>query len=724
MRKALLFALLVALFSVAMMFDVSEVLSLSGIQRRAAQLIDWRNQYPAVFALGFFLFYVAATAVSIPGAAVLTLAGGALFGLLQGVLLVSFASSLGALLAFLIARYLFADFIQSRYGTRLRAINNGIEKDGGFYLFSLRLVPIFPFFLINLLMALTQISAWTFYWVSQLGMLAATVVYVNAGTQLASVQSAADVLSFELILAFSLLGLLPLLARKSLRLVMNRRVYRRWHKPMRFDRNLIVVGAGAAGLVSSLIAATVRARVTLVEAHKMGGDCLNFGCVPSKTLIRGAKLAHESQVAETFGINTTRSAVDFPRLMQKVRAAIKTIEPNDSVERYTGLGVDVVQGRARLVDPWTVEITGADKVVERMTSRSIVIATGATPVVPPIAGIEDSGYLTTDTLWERFSVLDRVPPRMTILGGGPIGCELAQAMARLGSQVTVVEMLPGLVNNEDPDVAELVAGSLRKDGVTLLLGHRALRCENNAGERSLVVEHGQQQRAVAYDELLCAVGRKPRLAGLGLAELGVDIDRPIAANEFMETIYPNILVCGDAAGSYQFTHTAAHQAWYASVNALFGRLKRFRVDNRVIPRVTFTDPEVATVGLTERQAEQRGIDYELSRYQFKDLDRAIVDDQTEGFVKVLTATDSDKILGASIVGNHAGELLAQVTLAMRHNLGFKKLLTPVHPYPTYGEANKFVAGEWRRAHAPQYVLKWLERYHRWCRSGPGAREFD
>jgi pyruvate/2-oxoglutarate dehydrogenase complex dihydrolipoamide dehydrogenase (E3) component/uncharacterized membrane protein YdjX (TVP38/TMEM64 family) len=695
-------------------FGLGRLLTLESLKAsREALALAYQNQPWLTLGL-FFASYVAATALSIPGALVLTLAAGALFGLWVGLLVVSFASSLGALLAFLSARYLLRDTIQSRFGKSLAPINEGVRKDGVVYLLTLRLVPVFPFWLINLLMGLTPMKASRFYATSQIGMLAGTAVYVNAGTQLAAIQSPADILSPALLGSFVLLGIFPLLAKAGVRWFQDRKVYARWPKPRQFDRNLIVIGGGAGGLVSAYIASAVKASVTLVEGHKMGGDCLNFGCVPSKALIRSAKLAKQLHKAGELGFTGTQGSVDFAAVMRRVQRVIADIAPHDSVERYINLGVDVVQGHARITGPWSVEITRSDGSQQTLTTRNIVIAAGASPFVPRIPGLEQTGYLTSDTVWG----LTELPRRLVVLGGGPIGSELAQSFARLGAITTQVEMAERILVREDPEVSELVSASLRADGVNVLTGHQAVRAEVVDGEKRLIVRCGEIETAIVFDALLCAVGRSARVSGYGLEELGIPLTprKTIETNGYLQTLYPNIYAVGDVAGPFQFTHTAAHQAWYAAVNALFGRVKKFSVDYSVIPWATFTDPEVARVGLSETEAIEQGVPHEVTRYGIDDLDRAIADGTAHGFVKVLTVPGKDKILGVTIVGEHAGDLLAEYVLAMKHGLGLNKILGTIHTYPTLAEANKYAAGEWKRAHAPQALLRWAQRFHAWERS--------
>jgi pyruvate/2-oxoglutarate dehydrogenase complex dihydrolipoamide dehydrogenase (E3) component/uncharacterized membrane protein YdjX (TVP38/TMEM64 family) len=713
--KKLLIALGLALAFVLLWTQIGGRFDPAELARHVADADAWRRQSPLVFAAGFFATYVAVTALSLPLAVWMTLAAGAIFGFWGGLVLVSFASSMGATIAFLVSRYLLRDWVHAKLGDRAAAIDRGLERDGAFYLFTLRLIPVVPFFAVNLLMGLTPIRTATFYLVSQLGMLAGTAVYVNAGTQLAQIENVRGLVSPSLLASFALLGIFPWLARLALRHFAKKRVYKGWNRPVRFDRNLIVIGGGAAGLVSAYIAAATKARVTLVEAHKMGGDCLNFGCVPSKTLIRSAKLAHQMRHADRYGLDPVEPALPFRKVMARIHEVIAKIAPHDSVARYTDLGVEVLEGYARLIDPWTVEVALNDGTTRRLTTRSIVIATGAAPFVPPLPGIEEVGYLTSDTLWEAFRDRPNPPKRLVVLGGGPIGTELSQAFARLGSSVTQVEMAPRIMGREDEEVSRVIQASLERDGVVVLTGHKALSCGVTDGEKWIEVEHEGQRRRVIFDDLVAAVGRAPRLTGFGLEELGIRTSRVVETNEYLETLFPNILAAGDVAGPYQFTHTAAHQAWFASVNALFGDLKRFRADYRVIPWATFCDPEVARVGLSEAEARDKKIAYEVTRYGIDDLDRAIADGSDHGFVKVLTVPGKDRILGVTIVGEHAGDLLAEFVLAMKHRLGLNKILGTIHVYPTLAEANKYAAGEWRRAHVNPAMLRLVERYHAWRR---------
>lgn len=696
-------------------FDLHQLLTLNGLKGSMDQFSQWREQSPLLVIGAFFLLYVVVTALSLPGATILTLAAGALFGLIEGLLIASFASTVGATIAFLVSRYLLRDAIKLRFPERLTAIDAGVKKEGSFYLFTLRLVPIFPFFLINLLMGVTAIKAWTFFWVSQLGMLAGTFVFVNAGTQLAQIESLSGILSFNLILSFTLLGVFPFIAKALLNTIKKRRIYKNFSKPKQFDRNMIVIGAGAGGLVTSYIAAAVKAKVTLIEAGEMGGDCLNYGCVPSKAIIKSAKIVEQFQQADKYGLEKSSATFSFKKVMARVHQVIADIAPHDSVERYTKLGVEVIKGYGKLIDPWTVEIALSTGGKQTLSARTIVIATGARPFVPPLPGLEEAGYVTSDTLWSKFAQLDEPPKKLVVLGGGPIGSELAQSFARLGSQVTQVEMAERIMIKEDLEVSEFATQALKSSGVNVLINHQALRCEVRNNKKYLVVQHQEKEFDIEYDELLCAVGRSARLTGYGLEELGIETNRTIQTNDYLETLYPNIFAAGDIVGPYQFTHVAAHQGWYAAVNGLFGHFKKFKVDYRVIPWTTFIDPEVARVGLNEQDAISQNLDYEVTRFEFAELDRAITESATNGFIKVITPKGKDKILGVTIVSEHAGDLIAEFVLAMKHGLGLNKILGTIHSYPTWAEGNKYIAGEWKRAHAPEKVLNLLEKYHTWRR---------
>ena len=711
--KLLVVVVIAALIAAFFVFDLKQYFTLEYIKGQQAAFASYVEANALTATLAYFVLYVAVTGLSLPGAAILTLLGGAIFGLVWGVVIVSFASTIGATLAFLASRYLLRDWVQAKFAGFLKPINEGIEKDGPFYLFALRLVPAFPFFAINLVMGVTPMKTRTYFWVSQLGMFAGTIAYVYAGTQLAQISSLKDIASPGLISAFVILGLFPIVAKKIVEAIKARKVYAKWTRPAAYDRNLVVIGAGAAGLVSAYIGAAVKAKVTLIERHKMGGDCLNTGCVPSKALIRTAKLLSHIRRSKEFGVRSASADFDFAEVMERVQKVVKQVEPHDSVERYSKLGVECLEGTAKITSPWTVDVALADGSKKTLTTKNIVIAAGARPFIPPIPGLKESNPLTSDTVWE----IRKLPKRLVVLGGGPIGSELTQCFARLGAKVTQVEMLPRIMIREDPEFSELVMKRFRDEGVEVLVNHKAKEVRVENGEKVLIVEHEGKDKRIACDEILCAVGRVANTQGYGLEELGVPVTKTktVEVNEFLQTNYPNIYACGDVAGPYQFTHTASHMAWYCAVNALFGRFRKFRVDYSVIPWATFTDPEVARVGLNETEAKEKKIPYQAFVYGIDDLDRAIADGEAEGFVKVLVAPGTDKILGATIAGEHAGDILAEFVAAMRHGFGLNKILGTIHTYPTLAEANKYAAGIWKRSTVTQGQMEVATEYNRWMR---------
>jgi dihydrolipoamide dehydrogenase len=709
-RKKLLLALIViAAIAAFFVFDLKQYLSRDFFLANKAAIDAHFAANPWQTAGIFFAVYVAVTSLSLPGAAIMTIAAGAIFGVVTGTILVSFASSIGATLAFLVSRFLLRDWVQSKVGDRLKTINEGVAREGAFYLFALRLVPIFPFWLINLAMGLTTIPTRTFYWVSQLGMLAGTIVYVYAGTQLGEFRVSAGLIG-----AFVLLGIFPLAAKKVLDAIKARKVYAKWadRRPAKYDYNMVVIGAGSAGLVSAYIAAATKAKVALIEKHRMGGDCLNTGCVPSKAIIRSAKLLSHVKRAKEIGIAHAEARFSFADVMERVARVVKTVEPHDSAERYSALGVECIAGTAKITSPWTVEVATANG-RKTLTTKNIVIAAGARPFVPPIPGIEEVGYLTSDTVWN----LREQPRRLVVLGGGPIGCELAQAFARLGSEVTQVEMLPRIMIREDAEISALVQRKFEEEGVRVLVNHKAKQFLVDNGEKILVAESDGKDVRIQFDAVLVAVGRIANTKGYGLEELGIGTTkaRTVETDDYLQTIYPNIFACGDVAGPFQFTHTAAHQAWYAAVNSLFGAFRRYKADYRVIPWATFTEPEVARVGINEQEAKENNIAHQVTVYGIDDLDRAIADEEAHGFVKVLTKPGTDRILGVTIVGEHAGDLLAEYVLAMKHNLGLNKILGTIHIYPTLAEANKYAAGNWKRSTVTQGQWAFLTAFQAWRR---------
>jgi len=689
-------------------FNLGQYLTLEYAHSQLGAIQDYKNQNFASAALIYLAVYVAVAALSIPGAVILTLLGGAIFGLGWGLLIVSFASSIGATLAFLVSRTLLRDWVQSKFGEYLAPINRGIEKDGSFYLFSIRMVPLFPFFIVNLLMGLTPIKTVSFYIVSQIGMLLGTAVYINAGSELAQITSLSGLVSGSLIFSFALLGLFPLIARFIVTSNQRNKIMKKFVKPRKFEVNVVVIGAGSAGLVASLIVAGAKAKVVLIEKHKMGGDCLNTGCIPSKSLIRSGRIMSYLRRSEEYGINNGSGDVDFAKVMEQVQAIIKMIEPHDSIERFTSLGVECVSGEAFIESPYTVRV--GDRVIN---TRSIIVSTGARPLIPPTHGLDEIDYLTSDTVWG----LRELPKHLLVVGGGPVGCELAQAFNNLGAQVTQVDMESRIMVREDPEVSAAVTEQFAKDGINVLTDHRLVKFGQDDGQAFMEAEHQGQTVRVEFDKVLLAIGRKANVEGFGLEELEMPLTPKgtIEINDAMQTAYPNIYACGDVVGPFQFTHMASFQAFFSSINAMLGGLWRLKAKYNVVPWATFTDPEVARVGLSEEEAKTRNVNYEVTRYDMDHLDRALADREAHGFIKVLTVPGKDKILGVTIVGYHAGELISEFVFAMTHGMGLKKISAVTHIYPTLLEANKFAANAWRNARLPKKYFPWAEKFFRWHR---------
>jgi len=687
------------------MLGFNQYLDLSVVKEKSTDFIAYYEANRWQTSLWFFLIYIVTTAISIPGASVLTLAAGAIFGLFWGVILVSFASTIGASLAFILSRYIFKGVVQRKFSGKLLEINKRIEAEGAAYLFSLRLIVVFPFWLINLLMGLTPIKLRTYFWVSQVGMFPATLLFVNAGTQLVKVEQISDILSPTVAISFALLGLFPLLAKKIPGIIQRYQVLHAYKKPNTFDYNLVVIGGGSAGLVSAYIAAAVKSKVLLIEKNKMGGDCLNTGCVPSKSLIKSSRFLADLTRSERYGVSSASANFTFSEVMERAASVIKAIEPHDSVERYTELGVECRHAEAHVLSPWEVEIEG-----QVITSQNIIIATGAKPRVPDIDGLNQVKFYTSDTIWS----LREQPQRLLVVGGGPIGCELGQSFSRLGSNVTIIDMAERLMMTEDEEAVSLLMTQLEQEGVELKLQYSidAFSIENDKSVATLKSNEGNTLKLV-FDVVLFAIGRQANTTGFGLEELGVKTTQSgtIKVDKYRRTTVPTIYACGDVAGPYQFTHTAAHYAWYSTVNSLFGDIWRFKADNRVIPRVTFTEPEIASVGYNEQSAKAAGLNTETTLFKLNELDRAIIDGKQDGFVKVLTVIGKDKIVGVTIVGEHAGEMLPEFVLAMKHGLGLNKILGTIHAYPTWSEANKYTAGVWKKNHQPKKLLKLIERYH-------------
>lgn len=696
------FVLAFVAFVVYLGLKYSSYLTLESFQKYRSDIKLFSEENYLQSILLFFSVYVLSTAVSLPGATVLTLAGGALFGLFAGLIIVSFASTVGATLSFLLSRFLFRDWIRNKFQETFNKIDEGFNRQGSSYLFSMRLLPVFPFFAVNALMGLTQISIFRFFIVSQIGMLPGTFLYVWAGTELGQVTSVSGLISTKVFLAFALLAMFPYLIKLFMNAFNQWKLNSKFKRPLSYDYNVVVIGAGAGGLVSTAISRAVKAKAAIIESHKMGGDCLNYGCVPSKALI------HASQRFDrTKSKNGVLSSTDFESVLEHIHSSIKAIEPHDSIERFKSLGADVFQGSAKILTPWEVFVNG-----KKLTTRSIIIASGAAPFVPKIKGLEMIRVLTSETFWD----LKQLPNKMIVIGGGPIGCEISQALSKIGVEILLVERSSRLLSAETKEVSDLVFDQMQQDGVKILLNSEI---ESFLTANSCkVLESGKVEIYENFDAVFFAIGRKPRVENLGLEELGIPIAKngTIEHNEYLQTKYRNIYVCGDVAGPIQLTHVAGHQAWYAAVNALFSNFKSFKEDLSVIPRCTFTYPEVASVGLSEQELEKKNYDFEITHYPLTTFDRAVCDQATNGFVRLLTKKNSDQILGVTIVSPRAGEMIAEFALAMRWKLGLKKILSTVHAYPTWSDANKMAALAWQKKHVPPKLVALSEKFHDWKRS--------
>lgn len=698
LKKATLFFLILILVIAAWQMGFFSYLNFTYVKDHLEELTQSYHVRPFRFLLMYLALYIFVTALSIPGGAtMLTLLGGAIMGFWPSLLAVTFASSAGATLAFWASRFLLKDFFERKFKLQARTAREEVQRNGVYYLLTLRLMPIFPFFLINILMGLTTMRSLVFFLVSFVGMIPGIAVYVFAGKSFATLESSKEIFSFKVFLLLTLLGLFPLISKWIIEKWKVTKLYRPYPKPSRFDYNTIVIGGGAAGLVSSLITSALKAKVALIEKEKMGGDCLYTGCVPSKSLIHSARLAR-----------MRGTVLDFDQVIKQIKKVQAEIEPHDSKERYTAMGVDCVSGIAEILSPYEVRVNG-----KVLTARNLIIATGARPRLPEIPGLSKMPYVTSETLWQ----LKEKPKKLLVLGAGPIGCEMAQAFHRLGALVLLLEEGKEILPKEDSDISSVIEKQFRDEGIELYLYTEAKEFFCTEGKYFVKVESLGKEMLLEFDLLLLATGRTANVQGFGLEKLKVDLNKngTIKTNPLMQTNFPNIYACGDVAGPYQFTHMASYQAWFAAVNSLFSRLKKFTVNYGQVSWCTFTDPEVATAGLNEKMCKDKELEYEVTVFPFSELDRAIIDGETTGLVKVLTKKGSHKILGASIAGPEAGLLIMEFVSAIQYNKGMKDLLKTIHPYPTLSEANKYAAGVWQKNHSPQLALFILEKVFRWLR---------
>ncbi len=668
--------------------DGNQYLNLENIKLHHQELLSAYQQNPFSFSLFYFFVYVVLVALSFPGATVLSLAGGYIFGFIKGLLIINWASTIGASVAFLMARFFFKDFLQRKFHHTFLKINQGMDREGNQYLLTLRLIPIFPFFLINILMGLTNISFWRFFIVSLIGMLPGTAVYVWAGTTLQNVNSVSDIFTSKMITIFFLVGLIPIIQSKFLIYLKQRKNYLKFSKPKKFDYNLIVIGGGAAGLVNAYIAANLKAKVLLVEESNMGGECLNYGCVPSKALI---SLSNTKKYSKT----------NFAELKNEISNIIQSIAPHDSIDRYSNMGVDCEKGKANLISPFEIQING-----KTFSGKKIVIATGAKPFYPTIDGLDKNKVFDYESVWK----LEKLPDHLVIIGGGAIGCELALAFSKLGSKVSIIEQ-NAVLASEDRDMVNHVLTGLRTSTINIFENCKIISV--NHDENKIIFENENKITEIHFEHLLLACGKVGNTEAIS-SNLNFDLDSRnyIVVNEYLETVkYRNIYACGDVNGLKQLTNAASHQAWYTSINALFGTWKKFRIEHDFIPHAVFIEPELARVGLNELDAKRKSIEYDLYLFDASDLDRNLIERNKLGKIKVLTIKNTDQILGVTIVGEAASEILAEFVLAMKYHLGLNKVLATSHIYPSFSEQNKYVAGVWKKNSVPKYIYKILKKYH-------------
>lgn len=708
-QKYLILFLLILILILYYLFFPKEYLSLAFVKENINSIKNYVNYNYTTSALSYLIIYSLSSALAIPSALILTLSSGILFGLVPGILLTSLGSTLGAVLAFLISRYLFLDLFKSKFRNQYEQMDKEIKKNGNLHLLTLRLVPIFPFWLVNLLMGLSEISLWRYLFISFAGMIPATIVYVYAGLSLSSISELRDVISPSIFFSLLLLSILPYVLRAVVNYYLKKKLYRHYKKPRAFDYNLIIIGGGSAGLVTTFIARILKAKVAIIEKEKMGGDCLNTGCVPSKSLIKIAKIISYGKTPSSWGLKNINIDFSFEDIMNKIHSIIKEIEPHDSIVRYTQLGAECFLGQAQILSPWEVQI--GEKII---SAKYLVIATGARPIIPQIPGIESISPLTSENIWQ----LKKQPARLGILGGGVIAAELAQAFSRLGSSVFIIEESSRILSREDEDASGLIHEIFIKEGIKIYTSHTLKKCEKSGDEKILLcIDREGREISLVCDQLFIAIGRKATTSGFGLEKIKLDLNDngSIKVNEYMQTSLPNIFACGDVAGPFNLTHAASHQAWHTTVNALLGFIKMFKINYSVLPVCTYTDPEIATVGYSKAELIKKSIPFEETIFPMKDLDRAIIEGETCGFVKVFTPPNSDKILGVVIISAEASTMILEFTLAMKHNLGLNKILNTIHAYPGMGEANKYLAGRWKQRKSRLNLLKALERFHTFSR---------
>ncbi len=690
--------------------------------------------------------YAVLTVAMIPGSA-LTIGSGLIFGFWKGFAVVTVGANLGALGAFLLARTLFRERAEAlaRGQKTFRAVDSAIAREGFRIVLLLRLSPVFPFTVLNVLLGVTGISAASYVLANLIGMLPGTLMFVYLGTlgeAAAGTQSLGQTVLRIVGLAATVVVTVVItrIARRALKAAsldgganpgvapeaapvgagaktipgdaydqaLLASVKPTAHvNPIPQDRyNLVVIGAGTAGLVTAAGGAGLGAKVALIEKHMFGGDCLNVGCVPSKGIIRAGRAAAAVREAGAFGIRLAgEPRIDFAATMERMRRLRAGIAPHDSVKRFSELGIDVYLGEGRFTGPDEIEVGG-----NKLRFQAAVIATGARATFPRIPGIEEVEPLTNENVF----TLTELPRSLILLGAGAIGCEMAQTFRRLGSEVTIVIRGNRIMTREDPDAALIVQRKFEQEGIRVLTGSAIKRAEKRGGKKVIVIERDGSEESVEADQILIGMGRAPNVEGLGLSAAGIAYGTEgVTVDANMRTTNPRVFAAGDICSRLKFTHAADAQARIVLRNALF--FGRARATDLVIPWCTYTDPEIAHVGCYEKEARDRGLAVTTFTVPLEDVDRAILDGETEGFGRIHLKSGTDRILGATVVASHAGDMIGELTMAIQNGLGAGKLASVIHPYPTQGEVVRKLGDAYMRTKLTPGVKRIMARILRWRR---------
>ncbi|MBA3536096.1 MAG: FAD-dependent oxidoreductase [Tatlockia sp.] len=691
----LLLGLLILFFSLRL----DKYLTFTSLRENRATLISWTKEHFFMAALLYMSCYTLAVAASVPGAVFLTLAGGFLFGVVFGTVFVIVSATLGATALFFAVRTSFGDWLAKSALSWLGRMREGFQQNAFSYLLMLRLVPLFPFWVVNIVPALLGVDAKTFIITTFFGILPGSIVYVMVGNGLSHVFEANQTPNLGII--FDIKVLLPLLALAALSFIpilykrVNPKEQKKNPKTNQIKCDLSIIGAGAGGLSVAAVAAQLGLKVVLLESGKMGGDCLNYGCVPSKSLLAAGKIAYQLRHAAQFGISSKGLEIDFKKVMQQVHAVIKVLAKNDSVERFESLGVQVIKAVARFSGVNT--LVAQDRVIE---ARRIVIATGSSPFKPPIPGLEDTPYLTNETIFN----LTEQPKHLIVIGGGPIGCELAQAFSMLGSKITLIEGF-NLLPKDDVDCVAILRAQLKAMGIIIHEQAKVLGVEPHAhGGIKVSINQAGEKLAIRGSHLLIATGRRANVENLDLEKAGIVYsNKGIEVNSRLQTSNRRVYALGDVVGPYQFTHMATYQAGIVLRNIAFKIPAK--VDYRAIPWVTYTLPEIAHVGLLAEEALKHA-DIQFTEWSFLENDRAQTEHSLEGKIKIIS-DKKGRVLGVTIVGAHAGELILPWVIAIREKRTLRSFTDAVSPYPTLSEISKRVAGEFYKSKLFSNKTRWL-----------------